>query len=520
MREWVHFHLHSSTRMSMEEYQTDHAAEQYKESLQRWPKSLLHAHRRSLKFKSLKETLTKENCSAELKTQFSKLAEFEHELEPLLRDATDVEKESYDQVCWTTTPWTGLNALPFALVILSIYKSYIVPTISILVPLLSWVLPYVFLRTFYNIPIQFTDYCRLLWRMWNGHGMPRNPQDLMNPLPEPTEPPNILAQLKQWGQNGWTLFTLGQAFYEPIKQAKHFRTLDSNCLDLGKAVLEVRDLAHRLYTRWKEWMAPWLEQWIQSCPLTDRQAFAHCLEFPYWLKHLFRSLGQFEVLSTLALRSDTTPVQFVKSQTPILMLEEFGDPKIPVDQRVLSSIRLGGKGVPNHAVLTGPNRGGKSSLLRGLQMNVEYAHCFGCVFAKKGQVSYFTWIANALQLEDTPGSVSMFEKEVQFASGITHETRPGGLVLYDELFHSTNPPDATRASSLFCSRLWGKSNCLSVVSTHIYSLAASAPPDYVKQVCVAAWRTEKGYVFSYKAQKGICTVSSVDLLLQQYKLLV
>lgn len=498
--------------------QTSCAEEQHTESLQRWPSSLTQAHARAKKFGQLKASLTPPSIS-ELYSQYETLSKEERNLEPLLREATDVEKESYEQVCWTSSPWNGLNALPFALVILSIYKSYIVPAISILVPLLSWILPYLFLRTFYNIPIQFTDYCRLIWRLWNGHGMPRNPQELMNPLPEATEPPNVMLQLKQWAQNGWTLFTLGQTLYEPIKQAQHFRVLDGDCQKLGMSVLKVRQTAMSILEKWKSWIAPWTEEWIARCPETSRQAFAFCLEFPAWLKHVFRALGRFEILTLLAAREDTVAVQFVRGKEPVLMLEGFGDVQISSESRVLSNLRLGGKGHARHAILTGPNRGGKSSVLRGIEMNVRYSHCFGCAFAQKAQMTYFSWIADALKLQDTPGQVSMFEKEVQFASGITHETRPGGLVLYDELFHSTNPPDATRASSLFCKSLWAKSNCLSIVSTHIYSLAEEAPEDLVKKMCMASWRTNRGYRFSYQLQRGICQVSSVDLLLSNYRLL-
>jgi DNA mismatch repair ATPase MutS len=112
----------------------------------------------------------------------------------------------------------------------------------------------------------------------------------------------------------------------------------------------------------------------------------------------------------------------------------------------------------------------------------------------------------------------MFEKEVSFGSAILKKEGGMGLVLYDELFHSTNPPDATKTSTLFCKGLWKKENCLSIVSTHVYSLAREAP-ESVKKLCVAAWRRPNGrFQFSYGIRRGICEVSSVDLLLKQFGL--
>jgi DNA mismatch repair ATPase MutS len=153
-------------------------------------------------------------------------------------------------------------------------------------------------------------------------------------------------------------------------------------------------------------------------------------------------------------------------------------------------------------------------------MNVVVAHCFGAAFAAKAQMTPFTWIADGMRLDDTPGKQSMFEREVAFGSAVLAKEGGRGLVLYDELFHSTNPPDAKRTSELFCNSLWKKDNCLSIVSTHVYSLARSAPAEAVDQMCVAAWRSEQGkLLFSYKIQKGVCEVSSVDLLLKQFGLL-
>ena len=113
----------------------------------------------------------------------------------------------------------------------------------------------------------------------------------------------------------------------------------------------------------------------------------------------------------------------------------------------------------------------------------------------------------------------MFEREVGFARAILQKPEGCGLVLYDEIFHSTNPPDATRSSELFCEKLWTKSNCISLLSTHIYSLAESAPEDKVKRLCLAAWKQNEKYLFSYKVKRGICKVSSVDLLLKQASIL-
>jgi hypothetical protein len=505
-------------------FKTTFAREQLEEGLKRWPTSIAQCCQRAQSFKTLKTLLTQnsEDSKAALES-LSKLAEQSNALEPLLRESTEVEKEGYEQVCWTGTPWSQLNSVPFALLIFSFYKAYVVPGFSLLLPLISVVLPFVFLKLFYTtIPITLTEYLKIIWRVWNGHPMPRSPQELLAPPPESTAPTNVATQLKGMVQNGWTLFTLGQAMWQPIQQARHHKRLDADCVRLGSAVICVKGEVAALSKRFAVWIPGWLSEMSELCPSDSRQAFAFALENPWWLRHVLRAVGRFDVLFTLASRADTVATEFIGGQKPVLVLRDFGDPAIPLERRVLSSVSLGARGQAGHAIVTGPNRGGKSSFLRGVCVNVQVSHAFGCAFAGRAQMTRFAWIADGLRLGDEPGETSMFEREVAFASGVLQKkTSAPGLVLYDELFHSTNPPDAIRTSEQFCSELWAKTNCISLISTHVYSLARSAPADRVKPLCIAAWRTGPGgsrFVFSYSVKKGICEVSSVDLLLRQYRL--
>ena len=496
---------------------------QVAEGIQSWPKTLQQCKHRAHLFKSFQTSESPQRQT--LQEKFDKLTLLAHTVEPLLRESTETELEGYSQVFFQGTPWSQINSIPFALVILSFYKSFIVPAFSIVLPLLSWILPYILLRVFYNIPIGFTEYTGVLWRMWNGQPMPKNPQELLLPLP-PMPQEDAMTQLRRLAQNGWTLFTLGQAIWQPIQQARHFMRLDSTCIQLGNDIIEIKKIAGDLLQGWRGYLPHWLPSWLAECPSDARQAFAFVQEVPFWLPHTFRSLGRFEILYRLASRSDVVPTEFLDSAKPVLMLKDFGDPSIATESRIVSSIGLGKTQSKtksqSHAILTGPNRGGKSSFMRGILTNIILSHAFGAAFAGKAQMSHFTWIANGLRLDDTPGKQSMFEREVAFASAVLNKTSGKGILLYDELFHSTNPPDAIRTSELFCNDLWKKENCLSIVSTHVYSLARSAPEKLVKPICVAAWdlkdqqSSRKSVEFSYTVQKGVCEVSSVDLVLKQY----
>jgi hypothetical protein len=497
--------------------------EQVAEGMLRWPKDMAACMKREAGFTCLKRKVmsvmsdkTYKTPVEETKMVLKDVEELSVTLEPFLRESTAIESEGYAQVIFQGTPWSSINYVPFALVVLSIYKSYIVPAISLMLPLLTWILPYLLLTVLYNIPISFAEYSGLLWRLWNGQALPKTPEEFLNPPPQP--PQDAVSRIKQLVQNGWTLFTLGQTLWQPIQQSRHFMKLDAGCIHHGAAVIRLKENASFLLTHWAAWLPVWFKDWIPLCPSDTRQAFAFLLDTPFWLPHIFRALGRFEVLFALAARTDTVPVSFVDSKKPLLMLQGYGDASIESSKRVLSSLSLGGK-APQHSIVTGPNRGGKSSSMRGALMNIILAHSFGAVIAAKGQMSYISWIADGMRLDDRPGTMSMFEREVSFASAVLQKRSGTGFVVYDELFHSTNPPDAIRTSELFCESFWKKENCISMISTHVYSLAKSAPPASVKRLCVEAHRKEKELHLTYKLKQGICELSSVDSLLKQYSLL-
>ena len=88
------------------------------------------------------------------------------------------------------------------------------------------------------------------------------------------------------------------------------------------------------------------------------------------------------------------------------------------------------------------------------------------------------------------------------------------IVLIDELYHSTNPPDALRSCQIYCNKLWNKSNVVSVISTHLFELVEKADA-HIQRLCCPATIDDKGDIhFEYTLNTGICKVSSVDELLR------
>jgi DNA mismatch repair ATPase MutS len=159
---------------------------------------------------------------------------------------------------------------------------------------------------------------------------------------------------------------------------------------------------------------------------------------------------------------------------------------------------------------------GKSTFLRAALTNLMFAHTWGLAFAKRCILTPVEWVISSLRLEDSPGEQSLFEREVSIAGEVLKRVRLGdtrGWVIIDELFHTTNPPDAATASQIFLRQLWNSDKVTSIVSTHLFSHAEGAPEN-VQRLCVESEMGDDGkIVYKYQVAPGVNTMSSVEELL-------
>ncbi len=479
------------------EFQTEIGKEQYKKQLRKFTPTIGILQRRQRAVLQMRESLTAEK-EEKLNSLFLQIKSLEPHLK-IFFEKTDVEKDSYEQLLFSG--WKSLqvlNTIPFVLLALAFFKQYIVPALAVCTPVFIMVMPYILLRYIYKLTISVNQYIHIMMGMFGLQNF-----DLKNPR----------AVL----QGGITLFSLGQSVYQPIQNALHLQTIHK---DMMKKASAAKDLLHIL--KEIQSLVPcqsslkYSSEDLESQEL--HQLFATFWDSPYRLHLVLHALGDYEVIYCLAKQVTWQPVEFLTGQMPFLQIQQGVDPFL--QNSIPFAIAL--KGRNHHAILTGPNRGGKSSVLRTTLLNVVMAQTFGLASGHM-RLRPFDWIATGLRLEDRPGSTSMFESEVEFSIQILRRAKecPNqiGFVLFDELFHSTNPPDGARTADIFLQRLWQTTNTASFISTHVFDLAKKAHKK-IQKLCVPAHKKENGSLhFTYTLQKGICEVSSVDEILKEKGLL-
>ena len=467
--------------------------------------------------KCLKTTDLNENI-------FNQISQAELKAREVLKSDEPFADECYGQLLFRHDLLKPINYIPFFLIVLRFWKIYIQPASAILMPLTAIILPYILIRFFFGLPMPISTYITIIKEFYTGNGF----QGLM-PTPEldgqlaqvtaqakSKAPQDFLGKIKFYAQTGWLVFSFLQSLWQPIQAAQHLAVLDKTLCEQGAAIRTIFTSATTIrdtYTRMGI-KVPRLP--IEASEVADdRMAVATCLDSPDRFRLLLELVGEWEVFYRFATHNDICLVQWLPiQQTPYIKLTNTFDIHIDPTSRIPISVTLGSRKNSQHALLTGPNRGGKSTALRSIGRSVFIAHNFGVAIGSAAIMTPLNYIQTCLRLEDIPGNSSLFEREVAVASLALARSNTPGLLLIDELFHSTNPPDAEIASRIFLEQLWKSHSTISVISTHMFQLLNEE--HNIQQLCCPATEdSDHKVIYHYGLARGVCKVSSVREILQE-----
>jgi hypothetical protein len=155
-----------------------------------------------------------------------------------------------------------------------------------------------------------------------------------------------------------------------------------------------------------------------------------------------------------------------------LKIDGVWDPFIDSDVAVSNSIELGGDLQSSTAIISGPNKGGKSTFMRSTMFSVMMAQTCGIAPARSISFSPFSYIDSYVNVEDIAGGCSKFEAEAKrFLELIKNvSSLPDGkksLIIADEMFSGTNPRDAACAGKAVLSKkIIDFNDSIWLISTH------------------------------------------------------
>lgn len=500
---------------------TQAARETFYTGLRDWSSDPAKLLKKTALVEQLRDRLdtSKTDVRHQLDTAFAACAKHEPIIRGLLSPPSAMEDEGYSQLLFRGDHTKPLNHIPHLLAIWSVCKIFVFPGLAVCIPIFTLIAPYILLKYIWKLPCTFDEYIRITKAMFMGGGMGALLGQLGGgSMAMPRIPEGLSEQAKSFLQVAFLFITVGQSIWQPIQGARHTWRLQSMMVERADAVRDFLASYTGLQRAFKNIgiktarIPVPVEIWSDK-----RRLLAFCLENTTHLKVLLGIIGRWEVTYRLATAKDVCAVRWVRrSDNPIIDFRGICDVGITADAQRLFSCRFGLGKTGGHALLTGPNRGGKSTALRAVLRNLLLAHTYGVCFATSATLTAFDWVQSCLRLEDLPGRASLFEREVAFAAAsLARPAGTRGFVCVDELFHSTNPPDGKSAAELYLSQLWATPGIASMISTHVFELVEDAPSSIQRLCCPATAMPDGTVKYHYGLRHGICKVSSVGDILRE-----
>lgn len=387
-------------------------------------------------------------------------------------------KDLYEMVFFRFCLFKPLNNNPYAITANNVYKIVCSPVVGILTPILYIIVPYMIILYKLKIKIPFKAYIKIMLSTLMSGDMF---VDKSNSSYKIFKGLSYVFSIIFYFQGIFNSFEISKTLY---KVSKHIVEKVNNIVAFLKHANEI----NKVY-----WDDRIKETFVTSDILIDNATedkYISGLEvMPFSIKnnfgkqlHTYITFDKNIIKSVLAkvyiiesLSSIThfknsmniDYVKYIKSDKPLINLQNSFHPSIPLDKVVKNDIHL----ETTNAILTGPNAGGKSTFVKSLIINALLSQTVGICIAEKGEITPFYIINSQINIPDCKGYESLFEAEMYRCKEKldlikTCETDKFALYIMDEIFNSTNPVEGIAGAYAIAKKISDYNNCLLLFTTH------------------------------------------------------
>ncbi|XP_050266514.1 DNA mismatch repair protein MSH6 isoform X2 [Quercus robur] len=245
-------------------------------------------------------------------------------------------------------------------------------------------------------------------------------------------------------------------------------------------------------------------------------------------RQLVSATAELDVLISLAIASEyyegptSRPIILDSSssdEVPCFSAKSLGHPVLRSDSLgkgtfVPNEIMIGGSGHPSFILLTGPNMGGKSTLLRQVCLAVILAQVGADVPADSFELSPVDRIFVRMGAKDhIMAGQSTFLTELSETALMLSSATRNSLVALDELGRGTSTSDGQAIAESVLQHFVHKVQCRGMFSTHYHRLAVDYQNDPKVLLCHMGCRVGNGVgdveevTFLYRLTPGACPKS-------------
>lgn len=172
----------------------------------------------------------------------------------------------------------------------------------------------------------------------------------------------------------------------------------------------------------------------------------------------------------------------------------------------------------NNLLLTGPNAGGKTTILKSTLFNIILSQQIGYGFYESAKIKLYDHIHCYINIPETSSRDSLFQAEAKLCKNILDiiEEYPDAnhLCLFDEIYSGTNPEDAIDAGYKYITYLNKFKNVNIILTTHYFKLCKKLSSNINKNYHMDIKEDNNNIIFKYKLKKGISKIRGGSKILK------
>lgn len=434
------------------------------------------------------------------------------------KEKTQEEEKLYQNVFFCHSYLKRLNRNRLSLVAYYLYRTIIQPIYVVFSPVLCFIIPYIVLRFKMGLTLSVPIYLKILCKivpasfgiMKKGQRSPKK----MVWIYVSTIISTVLYIQTVYSQCV-QIFTLMDTS----------KTIKKRILNLYQTLLETRTMYQLVqfndYNGNEEMVEiPWYLNDISENDTTP------CFLWRYWLlnedgardalRPWLRYLGIFDMLISITTfmkqcQAKNLPISFpiFEASNPVshLYAKDIWHPSLFSQTRnsiITNSLELGDK-YRRNMLVTGPNAGGKSTLVKNICLNTLLAQTLGFTTSNYFKYTPYRLIYTHFRIHDQTGEKSLFQEEVNRCKYLfTHLKEDNFLAVFDELFCSTSVMEGISCAYALSEIVGAYKNGTTIITTHYPLLTKLAESDssYINTMMECQIVNHKP-IFSYKLLKGI-----------------
>ena len=345
----------------------------------------------------------------------------------------------------------------------SLYNIYFSPILTIFIPLLSFIVPYL-LMWYYKMKVNMNDMIKIIMEL-------------------------IKSQYSYGGYislfiSGIYLFLYLQTSYSSIMNSiKMNKIIDilnkkiNYVVDLIDAVKYVKSVISVPMSINIDMELKYFEENIINHNFTNKgcilASYHRFLNNKEKLCKILRYIGEIDAYISLSklITDEKNAICFtrfsIKTQ-PYISAKDIWHPNIK--NPVANSIKL-----RKNMLITGPNKAGKSVFIKSVALSILLSQTVGIAPAKRFTITPFSVINSYLHRSDSVGYRSLFEEEIirskEHIDNLNKLNHSGfAFIVMDEIFTSTNYNEGYKAAETFCKKICTYVNSISIITTHFTDL--------------------------------------------------